>query len=316
MSSTNFVDFGVRQNKSIERALVFENLLTLVDTLALKKLIYVGLGSVWFADFTLAHKELHIDRMISVESDPIIYARAKFNKPYRTLRVIHGESGVILPGLLKVAALVRRPWVVWLDYDKDVEEGRRDELAFLIRNLPNNSFLIVTCNAQGRKYGQSKTDRVATLNDLLGDAVEAGLTGGSVDTEVKFMNVLRGSLERFMISVGLQSARPGGYQPAFNMAYQDGTPMVTVGGFLPSPTNAAAASLVVASESWTGRQASPIITPPLTAKEVAALQAQLPRSSQLTRKRVQGLGFDLADEQIELFERYYLKYPVFAQVAR
>jgi uncharacterized protein involved in exopolysaccharide biosynthesis len=100
------------------------------------------------------------------------------------------------------------------------------------------------------------------------------------------------------------------------MAYQDGTPMVTVGGFLPSPTNAAAASLVVASESWTGRQASPIITPPLTAKEVAALQAQLPRSSQLTRKRVQGLGFDLADEQIELFERYYLKYPVFAQVAR
>lgn len=316
MSSTNFVDFSVRQNKSIERLIVFENLRLVVDTLSLRKLVYVGLGSVWFADFVLAHRELRIETMISVESDATIYARAKFNKPYRTLTVIEGQSAAIIPELLRKPTLASRPWIVWLDYDKAIDEARRDEIAFLLRNLPTNSSLLVTCNAQGNRYGGTLANRVSYLEELFGDAVEDGLVNTDMNSDTKFMNVLRTTLERYMASIALQGARPGGYEPAFSVAYQDGTPMVTVGGFLPSPENVPVVTQLVGSIAWTGKPSGAITTPPLTPKEVAALQAQLPRPKNLTRQQVQRLGFDLDDDQIAAFERYYLKYPVFAQVAR
>lgn len=92
--------------------------------------------------------------------------------------------------------------------------------------------------------------------------------------------------------------------------------MITVGGFLPSPGNVKPARDLIGSNDWTGQVSGPIITPPLTSKEVAALQAQLPRRQALTRKQVQRLGFDLDETQIESFVAHYLKYPTFAQVSR
>ena len=100
MSSTNYVDFSLRQNKSIERLIVFDGLRRIIDTCALEDLIYIGLGSVWFTDFILAHRNLGIETMFSIEQDDIVFKRAEFNKPYRTLEVIHGESQDVVPELL------------------------------------------------------------------------------------------------------------------------------------------------------------------------------------------------------------------------
>jgi putative O-methyltransferase len=315
VSSTNIIDFSLRQNKSIERLVVFENLRRIVDAFGLEKLVYVGLGSVWFTDFLLAHRELGIDTMVSIEADSVIHKRATFNKPYRTLSVMEGQSSVVLPELLLQADLANRPWIVWLDYDKAMDEGRRDELVFLLRNLPINSSLIVTCNAHVRNYGEL-SGRVSFLEELFGDAVESGLTSDAVKSEEGFMNVLRETVDRFLLSMTLKSARLGGYESAFSLAYKDGAPMITVGGFLPSSENADNARKLIGSKNWTGRASKAIITPPLTSKEVATLQAQLPRRQRLTRKQVQRLGFDLDETQIESFVTHYLKYPTFAQVAR
>lgn len=54
MRSTNVVNFSVRQNKVIERALVFDGLRRLLQHYPDTDLIYVGLGSIWFVDFDLA----------------------------------------------------------------------------------------------------------------------------------------------------------------------------------------------------------------------------------------------------------------------
>src|SRR3954470_22753066 len=123
MKSTNYVDFSIRQNKTIERGIVFMGLSRLRRALDGMEFVYVGLGSVWFVDFDLAHRELGIENMVSIESDPTLYRRATFNKPYRTVEVIEGTSYDVIPALLSDRDdLTRHPWILWLDYDEAIDE--------------------------------------------------------------------------------------------------------------------------------------------------------------------------------------------------
>jgi len=314
MSSTNVVDFSVRQNKTIERLIVFDNLQNLIEGLDLTKLVYVGFGSVWFTDFHLAHRQLGITTMRSIEMDPIVYRRANFNKPYRTLKVIEGNSTVAIPSLIANRLLRTKPWIVWLDYDKCIDEARTSEISYLIRYLPPDSTLLITCSARLDRYGELE-DRLERLEELFGDSVPSGLSNESIRDNQGFMNVLRKCLENYMISSAIRISRTGGFVPAFSIAYRDTTPMVTVGGFLPSARLESAARTLIAAPDWSGRVEDPIITPPLTPREVSTLQAQLPRDSELSRSRLRQLGFDLEDSQLKAYVDHYLKYPTFAQVA-
>ena len=90
--------------------------------------------------------------------------------------------------------------------------------------------------------------------------------------------------------------------------------MVTVGGILPSPHLAHQAAQIVNGAAWVCRPTKPIIAPHLTVREATVLQAQLPSAKKLTRDTVRSLGFDLEENQIEAFEKYYRQYPAFAQI--
>jgi len=90
--------------------------------------------------------------------------------------------------------------------------------------------------------------------------------------------------------------------------------MITVGGVLPAKGAVPAVRGALASGAWTGFLSEPIVAPHLTLRETAILQSQLPATSSLNRAAVQALGFDLEEEQIRVFERYYRYYPAFAQI--
>jgi hypothetical protein len=90
--------------------------------------------------------------------------------------------------------------------------------------------------------------------------------------------------------------------------------MITVGGVLPSLDKMRAVSDLIAAPDWPSMPDKPIVAPHLTIREAAVLQSQLPRGEKLSRAAVQALGFDLDDEHIEVFERYYRQYPAFAQI--
>ena len=98
------------------------------------------------------------------------------------------------------------------------------------------------------------------------------------------------------------------------MVYQDGAPMVTVGGMLPAAGASDAVKDAVSKVKWRCKPERPIHAPHLTIREALALQAMLPRSEQLTREQVQEAGFDLREEQIHVYEDYYREYPSFAEV--
>jgi len=315
MGSTNVVNFSLRQNKSIERSIAFDCAALAASRLRLRNMVYVGLGSVWFSDFVMAHRLLGIETMISIESDPIIYKRAQFNRPYRTVEIIEGDSTAITPQLLDREDLAGRPWVIWLDYDEQLDEAKIDELVSLVNRLPSNSFLLTTFSALGSKYG-SAPQRPERIQNLFGISAPENLDQRACNDMRVFMRILEQSTLNLLFSAAISSGRPGGFVPAVKLMYRDSTPMVTVGGVLPSEKNEQPVKALVADRHWPGLLNDVIETPPLTPKEVLALQSRLPDSKALTRADVISMGFDLDEEMLKSYEMHYLRYPSFAQLAR
>jgi len=312
MPSFDVVNYSLRPSKSIQRQVVFEGLRKLQIDLKIENLAYVGLGSIWFTDFVLAHKLLNIDEMVSIECNEIGYARALFNTPYACVKVREGFTNDVLPQLASEQHMSNRPWVTWLDFDSEFKESIRDDLRYLIEKAPLNSAVVVTFNGHEMKYGKGP-DRPERLRSLFGAVVPDDLSKNSCQEERMQESLADFALD-FMKAAAADGSRPGGFIPAFRIVYRDQAPMITVGGFLPTVETVDAAEMAVGDDNWRGFPEQPVIAPHLTIKEAAVLQSQLPRANKLTRDAVKELGFDLDDRQIENFETYYRQYPAFAQV--
>jgi len=312
MASFNVINYSLRPSKSIQRQLVFDGIRKLQAHLHLEDIVYVGFGSVWFTDFVMVHKLLGVREMISIEGNDVGYRRALFNAPFATVTVKHGFSGQVLPELFVDAALRAKPWLIWLDYDYELNESVRDDLRAVIENAPANSVLLVTFNGIEGKYGQAP-ERSERLREILGAVVPDDLPKSSCKGD-RMQAALADLTLDFLKSSAAEIARPGGFVSAFRIIYQDGAPMVTVGGVLPAKGAARVAADVVGEADWPGRPPAPIKAPHLTMREAAVLQAQLPRDAPLSRPQVQELGFDLEDHELEAFQTYYRQYPAFAQI--
>lgn len=312
MASYDTINYSLRPSKIIQRQLVFSAVRHLQAHLDMDHLVYVGFGSIWFSDFSLAHKALNIQDMISIEAHEVGYKRARFNSPYATVQVRHGLSNVVLPELYSDVALCARPWFVWLDYDYDLNESVRDDVRSVIENAPANSIFVITFNGLETKYGAA-ADRAERLRQLLGSVVPDSLTKADCKDEAMQQTLATLTLD-YMASVAAELARPGGFVRAFRVVYRDNAPMVTVGGILPAKGAAAVARNEISNPAWPALVSAPVRAPHLTAREAAALQARLPSQTALTRADVQALGFDLEEDQLAAFQRYYREYPSFAQI--
>ena len=313
MASFEVVNYSLRPSKSIQRQLVFEGLRSLIGELELRDLVYVGLGSIWFVDFVIAHKALGVEKMVSIEKDAIGFARARFNAPYATVDVRNGASSVVLPDLLEEPGLASLPWVVWLDYDGGFDEGLGDDVRLLIEKAPSGTSVLVTFNAAERAYGRRPDERVDRLRELFegvfpAEVTKAACKGGRMQGTLADLSL------DFMRSVGVAAGRPERFIDSFRLVYRDGPPMVTVGGTLTPPESVGRVRTVTQSDEWRCKPLEPIVAPHLTMREALALQSKLPRSAPLTRGVVESLGFDLEKDQIEAFQTYYREYPAFAQV--
>lgn len=312
MPSFDSINYSLRPSKSIQRQLVFEGVRRLQVVLDLERLVYVGFGSIWFADFLLAHRLLQIEDMVSIESNEIGYKRAVFNAPYATVRVKHGFSFDVLPKLYEDPQIRGRPWFIWLDYDYELNESVCGDLRSVIENAPANSILAVTFSGLEKKYG-NPPDRPARLRDILGAAVPDDLSKLACKDDA-MQDTLANLCLDFMTSVAADISRPGGFVPSFRAIYRDNAPMVTVGGVLPAKGAARTARDEVNGAGWPGRPAGQIQAPHLTIREAVALQSKLPCRTKLTRADIEALGFDLEEEQLIAFQRYYREYPSFAQI--
>jgi hypothetical protein len=312
MPSFDTVNYSLRPSKNIQRQLVFDGVRRLQQELDLERLAYIGFGSIWFTDFAMAHTLLRVTDMVSMEGNDIGYRRAVFNAPYATVRVKEGFSYQVLPSLYTDELLTGRPWLVWLDYDYSLNESVRDDIRSITENAPASSIVLITFNGRANSYGSAR-DRPGRLAQILGSVVPDDLSKDACSDD-RIQDTLADLTLDFIKSAAADLARPGGFVPAFRLIYKDSTPMITVGGILPTKGAARVATDIVDETTWPCRPQKPIKAPNLTIREAVALQSQLPCVDRLSRDTVRTLGFDLEDEQIEAFETYYRQYPAFAQI--
>jgi Putative O-methyltransferase len=312
MASFDVVNYSLRPSKNIQRQIIFDGVRLLQLYIDFDRLMYIGFGSIWFTDFVMAHKLLYIDDMISIESDPTGYRRAVFNSPYATVKVHEGYSTHVLQQLYNQDVIAQRSWMIWLDYDHEFTETISDDIRSVIAKAPKNSVFLITFDGKEAKYGHAH-DRVGRLRQLFGDVIPDELDSSRCKGAL-MQQTLADSAINFMTSIAGNLARPGGFVPAFRVMYKDSAPMVTVGGLLPANDEARSAAVTEIGGDWPCHPEKPIVAPNLTIREAALLQSQLPRSEPLSREAVRSLGFDLEDEQIEAFVKYYRQYPAFAQI--
>lgn len=312
MASFDSVNYSIRPSKSVQRGLVFEGLRRIANAIDVGNAVYVGFGSIWFTDFVQAHKILDINDMVSIEANEIGFRRATFNKVYRTILVMEGRANARLPEVLEIEGYDARPWIVWLDYDSALDEEIVEDMQWVVTNAPPNSIVLFTFSATQNAYGRP-VNRPERIRALLGDVVPDELSKEDCEKET-LPTTLAGLAADFLKSEVADAARPGGFIEAFRLPYLDSVAMVTVGGILPAKGAAAAGRALVTDNCWGGIVGEMIEAPPMTLREIATLQAELPTVANLTRARIQELGFDLHERQIRSFQQYYKYLPSFAEI--
>ena len=313
MPSFDKVNYSLRPSKSIQRHLIFDGIRKLKSQLKLQNMVYIGLGSIWFTDFVVAHKLLGIQDMLSMESDEIGYRRAVFNKPFATVTVRRGHSSQLLADLFNDRKFCNRPWVAWLDYDCPMNDEILFDIRLVMEQSPENTIFLVTFNGTEYHYGDRPDERPERLRNLFEDVVPDELTKSKCKGP-SMQETLATLTMDFMKSIVAESARRGGFKSSFRMIHKDGSPMVTVGGILPTTTKSEMVERVIEATTWKCFPKERIVAPLLTIREATTLQSLLPTAEGLTREIVKRNGFDLKDKQIEAFQRYYKEYPLFTQI--
>ncbi|MCJ2143687.1 O-methyltransferase [Methylobacterium sp. E-066] len=313
MPSFDTVNYSIRTNKAIQRSIIFDSLGVASKYLPLNEHVYIGFGSIWFTDFIIAHKQLGIQNMLSIESNPIGVSRARFNSPFRTIRVEEGHSSVVLPKILNENWYPGRPWIAWLDYDYGPDDTVRDDIDFIASRAPANSILLLTVNVGPKYLGNSPRQREDNLRRTFGTSVAHDAGRAQFDQE-SYIKTTSRTLTNYAQASVVAAGRPLTFVPCFDVAYRDGTPMLTVGGAIANQVVQQHLATLSQHRTWPGRAPNLIEVPPLSIKEASAMQSLLPLGAAIPRRDIQSLGFDLDDKQIAAFCDHYTRYPSFMQV--
>lgn len=313
MPSFDAVNYSIRPNKAVERRIVFSGLAKLSRIVDLSSYRYIGLGSLWFVDFLMAHKLLRIDSMKSIEDSEIGYNRSSFNCPLSCIDVIRGESTLVIPTL----DLGKTLSLVWFDYDSSIGGPAIRDIAMLAPRCAPNSILIVTINAKKddlptKDENDADIDSETSLRRIAGDLVPTPLPSKRFQRQ-NYPMLLREILANQLQSATVNSGRQECFIKLFDLVYSDGTPMVTVGGILAALDKADAIRQLVASPEWEGMLSEPISMPPLTVKEKLALDRMMPSAISPTDAQMNEIGFQLKREQIDMYHRHYRHYPMFGE---
>ena len=320
MASSDYVNYAIRPNKTVERKMVFEVLSALTPIYDFSKYRYVGFGAVWFVDFVLAHKHLFIEDMISIEKDEYIARRAEFNKPYACVKIEAGESDNVLPGLFYDEC----PFLIWLDYDTSLDGPVLKDISTLCQRAQTGSLVIATINAHKNSLPNKDPDDrefqnpEERLRHFAGDLIPQALPRGTMQAS-KYPRFLASLLFLHMQRQVRKAGREDDWiVPLFNIRYKDNAPMITVGAVIDHQGCAEKISEVLEGKGtiprMNDRKQISIEVPPLTLKEKATLDQLMPCDDTPIEDVVQQFGNRLKPAQIKAYRRFYRYYPTFGEV--
>ena len=141
--------YHLRPNKAADRFALLEAIrrLPLLGDGGLEKYTYFSLGGAYLEDCRLLYEFCPEMRMVSIESDEEIYKRQKFNRPFRTLKLVEEDLTSYIsrydPGDNKS--------VFWLDYT-DLEYRCFQDFMALLETVAPNSMIKITLRSEPRDY--------------------------------------------------------------------------------------------------------------------------------------------------------------------
>jgi len=241
---------------------------------------YVGLGSVFFADFRIVHRSLGISRMFSIERQKIHCERFEWNKPYSGITMLFGETEQRLSDID-----FSIPTIVWLDYDGPLLRSIVSDIRTVAHSASHGSVLVVTVNAHPRQPNGEGADML--------EQVRAELGNERIPAETDLASLRGWGLANFYRRAGdseihdALSTANGVREPAarleykqlFNFQYSDGAYMATFGGiFFERERRHELDSCTFDRLMFIryGAEAFHIRAPKLTLREIAHLERQLP----------------------------------------
>lgn len=229
-SSGNYINYNLRTAKSVERRMVLVTLSELFKYIPYSQRRYIGLGSTYFTDFRLFHKELHIDNMISFEIDKDLKKRAEFNKPYKCINIIEGNTTEKLP-LINWSNEFRD--FIWMDYDDELNYDMFNDVEHIFSVVQPGSVYLMTCNRQLSK----KYESIESFNENFGELAPSDLTVKDFSSERDFLLIKRMFLNKINETLkgrnhSLSENQKLIFRQLFFFTYKDGAPMVSYGGFV------------------------------------------------------------------------------------
>jgi len=330
-SSFEKINYSLRPNKGIERKMMCEvfNRLTLLDQL--NNYRYIGMGSAYFADFTLFHKTLGITDLISIEKEEAKKTRFEFNKPYSCIEIKYGNSSTILPNL----ELEKKKNIVWLDYDDKISDYMFADIDTFFANAAPGSLFLLSVNVEEEHLpqGQENDPKPITLkeyrlNEMLRKVGQEKLPNEYITVNFNTKNrtaatyeMVKRQIDTTLIIRNLSTENKITYKQIFNFIYRDNATILTIGGIIYDESQKDKIDEMIFSNLEFTRESEDqykISAPNLTFREIKALDKALPdkfnaeiEKGKFKNKKLQDIPVILSD--IQSYTKVYRYYPNFAE---
>ena len=219
------IDYRIRPAKNVERKMLLEICSRMGAVQEMSGYRYVGMGSIYFVDFSLFHRAFGIDSMISLEGREGLMERCEWNRPFDCIEV---RPTSVEAALAELRSDV--PTIMWLDFEDKLDSAILSQLAEACEVLAPRSILIATVNATPdvlksrvrnfrRRFGNRDLANVDKDEDL-----------GKEKLRKLNYAYMRQAVEE---AVGIRGIRDGVVQRQLaHFTYKDGADMLTVAWLL------------------------------------------------------------------------------------
>ena len=288
-SSYEKINYSLRPAKAIERKMFCEAMHKLSHFQNIETYQYVGFGSPYFSDFSLIHRMLGIENMTSIEKDIQNSKRFEFNKPYSCIDMIFKNSTDALNEIdWKI------PVILWLDYDTKLNHDMFKDINTFFSQCHPSSMFIVSIDIKPDEPPADSKMNTKDKKSFRIDQLTKRVGRSKLPNDIKNRNLgIDGNKKTVYEIINDQitealNTRNGiahlpeeifNYHQVFNFYYNDGTPMLTIGGVVYQESQKDIidrAKFNGLSFYSNGTQPFKIEVPSLTFKEIYTLNEFLP----------------------------------------
>lgn len=329
MNAGGQLPYQLRPNKAVERLLFLDLLRRLDAVLQIGAgYSYVGFGGPQMEDFRILHEVFPKMKMLSLEREPDVLKRQRFNGPHTNVRCRLQSSGQYV-----LTVTDKRKLVVWLDYAEASERSTQvAEFQTLLQNLQGRSIVKITLNASAGSLGGNPgqkgllASRLEIFLSEFGRCFPNGL-GEEAMAEENLPAALLAVVD-YAAREALSGRGDWRFQPLTTAVYADSKQqMLTVTGIVGSKLDISGILTVSKLADWDFGRLSwedPVVrirVPELTMKERIFINQLLPKLEADAAAIQKRLGFRLDDDDDEsraklrdyvTFQRHY---PFWGKVA-